>query len=196
MVWPPSPIPARRRLRQKDPELYRQFIVGGWWRKLLVLTLWRQRPGRSLDLRPAWSTKQVPEQPGLCRETHLPDCWYFFSVFFGLECGPRSLKVTEATILHDGDGGVNWRKLDPHAALPSFVLSPSHFSETLLGPGEKPRVFKLVCSFVLKTNSHSAFQWPGIHYVAQAGLELMPILLSQPLGCEACAITPRPGCSF
>jgi hypothetical protein len=54
---------------------------------------------------------------------HLPDCWYFFSVFFGLECGPRSLKVTEATILHDGDGGVNWRKLDPHAALPSFVLS-------------------------------------------------------------------------
>jgi hypothetical protein len=44
-------------------------FVGVWWRMPLIPALWEAEAGGFLSLRPAWSTKWVPGQPGLHRET-------------------------------------------------------------------------------------------------------------------------------
>jgi hypothetical protein len=43
--------------------------AGQWWCMPLIPADWEAEAGRYLSSRPAWSTKSVPGQPGLHRET-------------------------------------------------------------------------------------------------------------------------------
>jgi hypothetical protein len=77
---------------------FRRLLTNDWLKKSIFRwavvahafnpSTWEAEAGRFLSLRPAWSTKWVPGQPGLYRETLSWKIKKYFSFFFPLQyCG-------------------------------------------------------------------------------------------------------------